>query len=468
MSEFSRPLPGSFAGVQAPAAGRPGAGQLPAGIVLALGDIAVTQVVVAVAALAVALVVGFDDLVATWRPDHAAAVTAALLAANWQLGLYETCGRGPVERFRLRVLGGAIMPVAALALIALFDPAPRDALPLLAGAALLAVPATLVCEARLQDALIARGAWGCTAVLVGPEGATARLAAALLARPEIGFRPVERCGDAARLTQPAAEIALVLAARGTPALADLMRLEVRRIIVVPELDALPGLWLQVRTVGDGAGIEVPHRSRSVACQRTKRAFDLCIAVPALLACALPICILALAIKAISPGPAFYVQRRVGLRGQPVPTLKLRTMYPDAEQRLKDLLDGDVVLRTEWERCVKLPHDPRILPILGKVLRRFSLDELPQLWNVVRGEISMVGPRPFPAYHVARFPPEFQALRASVKPGLSGLWQISDRSDADLQRQQEIDSFYIRNWSLWLDAYIVAKTLPALLRARGAR
>jgi lipopolysaccharide/colanic/teichoic acid biosynthesis glycosyltransferase len=143
------------------------------------------------------------------------------------------------------------------------------------------------------------------------------------------------------------------------------------------------------------------------------------------------------------------------------------MYPDAERMLEAYLDSSPAARIEWDRFCKLKKDPRILPGVGHFLRKTSLDELPQLWNVLKGEMSLVGPRPFPSYHNERFHPEFRALRTQVMPGLTGLWQVAARSDGDLGVQESLDGYYIRNWSLWLDVYLLIRTVQIVLATKGA-
>jgi lipopolysaccharide/colanic/teichoic acid biosynthesis glycosyltransferase len=176
---------------------------------------------------------------------------------------------------------------------------------------------------------------------------------------------------------------------------------------------------------------------------------------------------ALLIKLASPGPVFFRQEREGLDGQTFRVWKLRTMHPNADKRLAELLEQDPELREQWLRNAKLPSDPRLIPMVGPLLRRLSLDELPQLWNVIIGEMSLVGPRPFPQYHLALLSPECKKLRTAVRPGLTGLWQVMVRSNGNIEEQERFDTYYIRNWSLWLDIYILARTGTAVLMARGA-
>jgi lipopolysaccharide/colanic/teichoic acid biosynthesis glycosyltransferase len=248
----------------------------------------------------------------------------------------------------------------------------------------------------------------------------------------------------------------------------LARLPLRQIFVVHDASALQILNPRLRAMGGLLGLELRSAIHMPRNLRLKRIADLAVAIP-LAVLALPVVVLfALAVKAVDGGSAFYAQPRIGRNGRIFNVYKLRSMYADAEARLAAHLDADSSARQEWERFFKLSNDPRILPGIGHFIRRSSVDELPQLWNVLRGDMSIVGPRPFPAYHSQCFDAAFQVLRTSVPPGLTGLWQVTDRSDGDLAVQKQQDSFYIHNWSFWLDFYVLLQTVPAVLLARGAK
>ena len=200
----------------------------------------------------------------------------------------------------------------------------------------------------------------------------------------------------------------------------------------------------------------------------KRSFDILFAGAGLILVA-PILLVAMAlVKLIDPGPALYYQERACRDGRLRRIYKIRTMYVDASERLERHLSENPAAKSEWQTYFKLSDDPRILPWIGKFLRLSSIDELPQLWNVIVGDMSLVGPRPFPTYHLKSFDKEFRQTRASVQPGLTGFWQIKSRSSGDLEAQKRQDLYYIQNRSAVLDLYIVLMTIPAVLTARGAR
>jgi Undecaprenyl-phosphate galactose phosphotransferase WbaP len=240
-----------------------------------------------------------------------------------------------------------------------------------------------------------------------------------------------------------------------------------RILIVSDLTGVSTRWTEPRDLGGMIGFETHQKLLNPIAQWIKRTLDLVAASFGLLVCAPLLGLCALWIRKASRGNPFYTQEREGRDGTTLRILKLRTMFPNADQMLESHLAGNPWAREEWDQFCKLKQDPRILPGVGHFLRKTSLDELPQLWNVLKGEMSLVGPRPVPAYHNARFDPEFLQVRIQVRPGLTGLWQVSARSDGDLEIQQSLDSYYIRNWSLWLDIYILARTVRAVLAPRGS-
>ena len=240
-----------------------------------------------------------------------------------------------------------------------------------------------------------------------------------------------------------------------------------RILTVSATTGINTQWTEARDLGGMIGFETNQKLLNPIAQGTKRALDLVAGSFGLLIIVPLLCACALWIRKASPGNPFYTQVREGRDGTTLRILKLRTMFPHADQMLQTHLDENPSAREEWDRFYKLKHDPRILPGVGHFLRKTSLDELPQLWNILKGEMSLVGPRPFPAYHNAHFDPEFLQTRRQVRPGLTGLWQVSARSDGDLEVQQALDGYYIRNWSLWLDLYILARTVRAVLAPKGS-
>lgn len=197
----------------------------------------------------------------------------------------------------------------------------------------------------------------------------------------------------------------------------------------------------------------------------KRALDLSIAIPLLCAAAPVLSVLALAIQRRSPGPVWFRQRRIGRDQRPFAVFKLRTMHADAEQRLARMLAEQPALRARWEQHAWMQDDPRVAGRAAMFARRYGLDELPQLWNVVRGEMSMVGPRPVePAVVEALFSPAERRARHCVPPGLTGLWQVR-RASPSVESLRRFDLVYLRHRSLRLDLWILAQTPSALLSGR---
>ena len=187
----------------------------------------------------------------------------------------------------------------------------------------------------------------------------------------------------------------------------------------------------------------------------------------LLACFPLFIIVAIAIKITSPGPVFYRHERIGRNGKPFKIWKFRSMHVDAEKKLNDLLASDPALAKEWKTYFKLAKDPRITPI-GNFLRKYSIDEFPQLFNVLTGEMSLIGPRPFVKGEMEEINANLIPLYTQLKPGLTGLWQVSGRNEANRLERMEIDVWYIQNWSPTLDLLILLNTPKAVLTARGAR
>ncbi|MEO0354958.1 MAG: undecaprenyl-phosphate galactose phosphotransferase WbaP [Cyanobacteria bacterium P01_A01_bin.3] len=331
--------------------------------------------------------------------------------------------------------------------------------------------------------------WGYPVLVLGAGKTGSMVIETLKARPEIGLKPVAILDDdpskrgslkgvpvigpvskapelARRLNLTYAIVAMpgVSSARVVGILEKYGQL-FRHILLIPNLFGFSTLWVMARDMGGVLGLEVRQQLLLPGPQLVKVCLTFFLTIVGGLMVLPLILLCGIAIKLDSRGPIFYGHTRIGKGGKLFKAWKFRSMYADGDRILEAYLEQYPEVREEWERDRKLKHDPRITRI-GKWLRRTSLDELPQLWNVLLGEMSLVGPRPIIDEEVSLYGDKFD-LYLKVLPGITGLWQVSGRSDTTYEERVELDEYYVRNWSVWLDIYILTKTIWVAIRAKGA-
>lgn len=223
--------------------------------------------------------------------------------------------------------------------------------------------------------------------------------------------------------------------------------------------------MQTRDLGGILGFSSTHNLTKRWNLFIKRFIDLFLCIIAAVIVIPFSIIIGIIIKITSPGPIFYGHKRVGKNGKEIKCWKFRSMCNNSQEILEKILKEDPVRRAEWEKDRKFVDDPRVTKF-GKFLRKTSLDELPQLWNIFIGEMSFVGPRPVTKDELEKYGENAEFI-LSVKPGLSGMWQISGRSDTGYEERITLDTYYIQNWSVWLDIWIIIKTVWVVINGKGA-
>jgi Undecaprenyl-phosphate galactose phosphotransferase WbaP len=247
--------------------------------------------------------------------------------------------------------------------------------------------------------------------------------------------------------------------------ARILNQQFQKVILVREADKFGSFWVEPRDLDGNLGLEYSYHLMKNEVIGAKRCIDILVSLFLLVILSPLLVFLAALIAIESPGSPFFYQERLGQNQRRFRVLKFRTMFLNAEQQLEKFLQDNPEARAEYEEFHKLRHDPRVLRV-GKWLRRFSLDEFPQLWNVLRGEMSLVGPRAYMPSELGDIG-EYAPVILRVKPGITGWWQVMGRHQVSFQQRLQKDEYYISNWSLWMDFYILMKTVWVVLTAGGA-
>lgn len=399
-------------------------------------------------------------------------------------GLYAGIALSPPDELRRATICSAVGFVLLSTLTVSLRGAHSYIRPALLVAVALSVVLVPVLRSCARTLLGSKGWWGYPAVLFGPSEKSRALVEVLQRNSGLGLKPIAIVHDD--------DEGGVESITGIPTLrrADLLSVMDVRLgtyaVVMPEAsavlqregakfshvlfipDMLPfeaNMWITPRAVGGLLGLEMQKKHLQPHQLAVKRLLDVSIAALAAVVLSPLLVAIAISISLGSDGPVLYSQWRIGHHGRRFRAFKFRTMRTNADQFLETYLSRHPELRAEWERDHKLKKDPRVTAI-GRLLRKTSLDELPQLWNVLKGEMSLVGPRPIVDAEIVRYGDSF-SVYTSVPGGVTGLWQVSGRNDTTYQERVSYDKYYVRNWSVWLDLHILCRTVTTVLLRKGA-
>ncbi len=339
-------------------------------------------------------------------------------------------------------------------------------------------------------ALCARQSWWGYPVVVMGAGKTGEMVIRTLQRqPSLGLKPIAVFDDDVSKHGAIAGVPVVGSLSMGPAIAHELKIPYAivampgvahhrlspllerygrtfpHLMVIPDLFGMASLWVAAKDLGGVLGLEVRQQLFLPGPRLLKAMLDKALVLLIGLLALPLIGFISLLIACDSPGPIFYRQTRIGRGGKLFKAWKFRSMVVNADMALLQYLETHPELQASWTKDHKLKRDPRTTKI-GRFLRRTSLDELPQLWNVLVGEMSMVGPRPIVTEEVWRYGDKFD-LYLQVLPGLTGLWQVSGRNNVTYEERVNFDAYYVRNWSVWLDIYILIRTIKVVLVGDGA-
>lgn len=407
-------------------------------------------------------------------------------AAN---GLYSGVALNPANELRRITLSTSLVYLASGSVIFLFSVSDQYSRGLFLIAWILSLFLLPLVRGLIRHRFSRCSWWGHPVVIMGASQAGEMVLQVLTAHPEFGLKPVVILDDDPQYQGDLQSIPVIGGLRLGPAVAQrlpgaygiialhqLPRQQLldiveryaqsfHHLLVIPDLIGFSSLWAEAKDVGGILGLEVRQQLLNRRSMVVKRVLDLGGSIVGLLLISPLLLVIAIMVKIDSPGPLFFGQERFGLNGKRFIAYKFRSMYVDAEERLHQILATDPVARQEYTLFHKLRNDPRVTRV-GRMLRKYSLDELPQLWNVLRGEMSLVGPRAYMPRELSEMNGKERVI-LQVLPGITGLWQVSGRNRLSFPARLDLDMYYVRNWSPWFDLHILARTVWVVLTGDGA-